>query len=328
MQIKCTVCDGIAELVEKVEEMTIRGERIAVKVQYFKCEKCGDEFYAPDIQKDPFDEAYRLYRTKHNMVQPEEIRDFRHHFHLTQKELSNLIGCGIATISRYERGSLQEEVHDNSLRFVLDPINLKSVVTQSKDIFTEKRKREILGIINKELPEGVTLKRFIVSNIENYEPYIESGYRKYTMDKFANVVKYFCKTGETTTKLCKLLFYADFKHFKEYTVSITGTRYAHIPFGPAPDNYDLLFAMLRRIGDIRSEEIHYPNYSGENILANTDPNLNLFSNKELKTIINVKDFFDNYDAKKISEFSHKEEGYQKTEMGDIISYEYADHLQI
>ena len=62
--------------------------------------------------------------------------------------------------------------------------------------------------------------------------------------KLFNAILFFCKGRVLKTKLNKLLFYADFKHFKEYAVSITGARYARIPFGPAPDKYAFYFATL------------------------------------------------------------------------------------
>ncbi|NIO19633.1 MAG: DUF4065 domain-containing protein, partial [Candidatus Aenigmarchaeota archaeon] len=46
------------------------------------------------------------------------------------------------------------------------------------------------------------------------------------------------------TVLNKLLFYADFKHCKEYTVSISGSRYARLPYGPVPDNWAHYLAFL------------------------------------------------------------------------------------
>ena len=40
------------------------------------------------------------------------------------------------------------------------------------------------------------------------------------------------------TKLAKLMFYADFLHYREHTTSITGLAYAHAPQGPIPDRYE------------------------------------------------------------------------------------------
>jgi hypothetical protein len=42
----------------------------------------------------------------------------------------------------------------------------------------------------------------------------------------------------------KLLFYADFLHFKLNEVSITGARYAHAPHGPVPDQFETWLTAL------------------------------------------------------------------------------------
>jgi len=56
--------------------------------------------------------------------------------------------------------------------------------------------------------------------------------------------------------------------------------------------------------------------------------LSVFSNSEIKTLIEVKEYFENFGAGKIKDFSHKENGYKETRDGQIISYAYADDLQI
>jgi hypothetical protein len=59
-----------------------------------------------------------------------------------------------------------------------------------------------------------------------------------------------------------------------------------------------------------------------------EPDLSIFSTTELKTLTMVKEHFANYNAKDIRDFSHKERGYQVTRDGELISYEYAETLQM
>ena len=62
--------------------------------------------------------------------------------------------------------------------------------------------------------------------------------------------------------------------------------------------------------------------------ADKAPDLSVFSNSEIKTLIEVKEYFENFGAGKIKDFSHKENGYKETRNGQIISYAYADDLQL
>jgi hypothetical protein len=142
--------------------------------------------------------------------------------------------------------------------------------------------------------------------------------------KFVNAVLYFCQGGVVKTKLNKLLFYADFKHFKEHTVSITGTRYARIPFGPAPDDYDIYYGVFVRQGIIDVQEIQY----GEKYVARQEPDMTLFSDSERETLRLIKEHFRGLRATEVSEISHQEKGYMETDTGHPIDYSYAQDLTI
>jgi hypothetical protein len=127
----------------------------------------------------------------------------------------------------------------------------------------------------------------------------------------------------------KLLFYADFKHFKEYTISITGARYAHLPNGPVPDQFETwLNALFGTEPAITKEEIWFQDYPGEIFSFHGNLDLSVFAPSELKIIATVKERFENYSSRKISDFSHKEKGYLETQNAKLISYRYAEDLQI
>lgn len=140
---------------------------------------------------------------------------------------------------------------------------------------------------------------------------------------------YFCKDSILKTALNKLLFYADFKHCKEYTVSITGSRYARIPYGPAPDNWNHYLALLIEEGALRVEEVYYSDeVIGERLVSEEKPDLTVFSDTELKILASIKEHFKGWSAKRISDLSHDEKGYIETSGSRLISYTYAEDLQI
>ena len=162
-----------------------------------------------------------------------------------------------------------------------------------------------------------------------YSPDIISGFKELNLNKLFQAIIFFCVGGVLKTKLCKLLFYADFKHYKNYASSITGVRYVHLKFGPVPDRYGYYFATLENEEKaISADEVIYGEYIGEMFYADKDPDLSIFSNSEIKTLIAVKEYFENFGAGEIKTFSHKESGYKETYDGQIISYAYAEDLQI
>jgi len=134
--------------------------------------------------------------------------------------------------------------------------------------------------------------------------------------------------GQFKTKLNKLLFYADFKAFKELGKSLTGMRYARIPFGPVPQNYETVFASLASMGALVVEPWEVSGYSGEVLRASRQPDLSVFAEREKEIIFLVKKRFASMTAAEIVAFSHEEKAWKETANAQIISYDYAKMLLI
>jgi putative zinc finger/helix-turn-helix YgiT family protein len=330
----CSNCERETrlELVTKEEVIRVRNKPIKIELQYLRCVECGDEAFDPGLNVDPFSLAYRKYRKEYGFLQPEEIREWRKANKLTQGELAKLLGVGGATISRYENGALQDPSHEKLLRLAMNPSNLLQLIEESEGVFTESKKRRLIEGLEQVQAGGNSIDSTIMVSLGNYKPNEYSGYRRLDLEKLYSAILFFCKEGVLKTKLNKLLFYADFKHYKGYAISITGARYAHIPFGPAPDNYEIYYGALSSKKAIQFMEEIYPAKRGgepvvgEIIKAVKKPDLSLFAASELRIMASVQEDFEKYNAREITDFSHKEVGYQETEDGGTISYDYAKKL--
>lgn len=328
----CPICEkeSRAKVMKKKESLNVRGEHIDVEYEVFKCEACGEEYIDTETEHDPFVYAYAIYRKKHNMLQSDEIKEIRRKYGLTQGELSGLLGWGGATLSRYENGALQDKTHDNQLKLLREPRNMLKMINENSDALREQRRNQLLTNIEKLAKDEYPIKRFLEEWSTEREISVHSGYKSFDFDKLINCILYFCKDGLLKTLINKHLFYADFKHFKEYQISITGARYVHLTYGPVPKNYDVYLATLVNEREIEVNEVFYEgkDFVGEEYKAVETPILTLFSDSELKILATVKEHFKGYSAKAISDFSHEEKGYQETTTGQSISYEYAEDLRI
>jgi putative zinc finger/helix-turn-helix YgiT family protein len=317
------------EFIKDMEEFSIRGEKIKVPVEYYRCLQCGEDFDDPKSDYDPLDVAYKEYRRHHSMMQPEKIRELRRRYGLTQKDMSRLLGWGEVTLSRYENGALQDDTHDTILKLISEPLNLLNLVNQKGDFLSDDRKKKLISLLESEVSETHSFPYIYSELFGRYLPDILSGFKKLNINKIFESIIFFCQDGVVKTKLNKLLFYLDFKYFKEHSLSITGLRYVHLPYGPVPDNYEHYYATL--LNDekvIRIEE----EFNGIDLMdlfySNRGPDFSLFNDSEIKTLIEVKEIFNNFNATAIKDFSHKEKGYDETRDGQIISYNYASDLQI
>ena len=326
----CTNCEKITEqeIIAKEETLNVRNEPVQVTVNYLRCKKCGDEVY-DTTKQDPFALAYRKYREFHGLLQPEQIKECRECHGLTQLELAKLLRLGVATISRYENGTLQDASHDTLLRLAMDPINLSELIEKSIIAFSEERKKELLLTLT-EVGNGLyPLEKIFERLYRNDTPKDTNGYRKLNREKLYEAILFLCDNGVWKTKVNKLLFYLDFKNFKEFTTSITGAEYAHIQYGPVPDHYEFHYNFLKLRKDIESEEKYFTSGEGGEIIRSLrKPNLNVFNHNELLTLTLVNKYFESYTARAISDLSHEEVAYKETKPGETISYKYAIALSI
>lgn len=327
----CPSCERETELVliQKIENVIIKGENIPIQVNRFLCQECGEEFDNPCSNYDPLAAAFAEYRRRKGMVQPEQIRSFREKYNLSQKELSDLLGFGGATLSRYENGALQDEAHDTIMRLIIEPYNLQQIIQEKGDVLSSGKRQAILQKITQELND-ITSFILLKSRTANQAPSLLNGYRKLDMGRVLGAVKILIYGKHIPkTKLNKLLFYADFLHFKRAGVSITGLCYVHLPYGPVPDQYELIFQkLLDTDPDLRKEEEPNSDYGAEYFSYEKDPGSAGLSLMETQTLLYVKECFKDFSARRMIDFSHLEPAYLATAQRDMISYAFAEKLRI
>lgn len=123
----CPYCEKIVPLerIQRQVKVDVRGETISVQSMYFRCVKCQQEFVDPETENDALISAYREYRHRHGMLQPEDIYRLRKLYNLTQKELSELLFCEEKVLSHFERGhlKLQTQDHDIMLKLIRNLLN-------------------------------------------------------------------------------------------------------------------------------------------------------------------------------------------------------------
>ena len=313
-------------VVDRQENYDVKGEKITVQSKVKKCSECDQEIFDMTLDTENLKRAYRIYKTKHNLLQSEEILALRKKYSLTQNMLAMLIGCTQATIARYERGSIQSETHNTALVLLKNPENIKKIFEEKSGDFNSNERKifeKIFSDIN-----NVSIKSMdLLENLYSYSPNVYSGFKKFDVEKFMAAVLFFAlnQSGLYKTKLMKLLWYADMRFFKENTVSITGMKYIHQQYGPVPTQHSMCLSILETLGIIELQEQEF----GEVILPKADKILmEKLSKSELEVLKTVNEKFFYTKANEISALSHKEKGYRETSLSELISYEYAFALNI
>ena len=161
-------------------------------------------------------------------------------------------------------------------------------------------------------------------------PSEENGFKAFDYEKLCAMVLFFAhkSTGLLKTKLMKLLNYSDMVFYKENGVSISGLKYAHLPYGPVPDHFDMIMGKMAADHLAHIEVVYDGAYEKHLVIPDCDVPEGVLSDSEIEMLNRIHEKFKNFGSVEISDYSHKEKGYNATKTGQIISYAYAMDIQL
>ncbi|MBK5226195.1 MAG: DUF4065 domain-containing protein [Thermoleophilia bacterium] len=333
----CPTCEDIrrVETGTRIETVQIRNESVEVDATVKRCTYCGNFFSNGDEDEVAIQKAYRKFRERRGLMQPEQIRELREQYGLGQRAFSRILGWGEITIHRYEAGSLQDEAHNDTLMLVRDADNFTELYKKNRETLprsvAQKVDERLIPLMRDK--QEKYFDEYLASNLNEPADLIISGNRKFDLKRFESVILYFCSKLDHVykTKLNKLLWYFDFITFKRLDRSATGASYVHLPLGPVPDNYDFFLAALIRKDALEANEIVFDvekNVTGEWFKALQKPDLDLFSEGEIRLLNLVAERLGNLGARELADLSHGEDGYSKTKKGEFISYAWAKNIRL
>jgi hypothetical protein len=233
--------------------------------------------------------AADTYRKQHNLLTSVEIIQYRASLGMSQSAFANYLKVGDASIKRWETYYVQDVVQDDHIRLKCD------------EAYAELNALEV--------------------HWKSHSSDIYSGNRSFCLELFKQAVRYLIGFTRSPLFLNKALFYADFKHFQRYGISITGARYVHLDYGPCPDQYQIIYQLFLSKGVLIS--------GGHHILKSSEkPDLRVFSDSEKEILELIAQVAHKDGGKKLLKISHDEEAYKKTEPLRLISYEFSKKLKI
>lgn len=323
----CPICgaESSLEAVAGSVSVDVRGEAFEVRQSELHCRVCKETLPG---DTDSLDEAYRAYRAKRGWKQPDEIRTWRERLGLTQKEMSRLLGWGLATLSRYETGALQTDSHETALASIMRPAGLRALLDVKGAVLGDERLATVRSTLNQMEAKSETLVDVFQRRFGFYPADMLSGFRSLDLQRVFGLLAAMCDGGERKTKLNKLCFYADFLGFARLGSSLTGLRYARLPLGPVPNKYEFYLAELETEGFLALELLKTGSYEAEVYKAVKPYGGIGFSSEEWDIIRGVKARFRGWTSSRIVGFSHEEKGWQETLPGAMISYKFAESLKI
>lgn len=332
----CPNCDEFRQVREerRKESHSVRGETIEVDAHVLVCTVCGHTISDPARDEQVLLAVYAAYRERHGLLKPEEIRSLRERYGLSQRSLARLLGWGLITIQRYERGALQDEAHDQVLRGLRDP----QVVLEWLDRYGHRLPARIRERVRQAVSGEAGAAQFerlarelerLVATGGRHNPELH-GFRIFDLGRVSQLVAHFAKACPDLfkTKLAKLLWLSDFAHFRLHRVSISGMAYARLPHGPAPHHFQAVLAALEEMGTIRLVEQVAGPYVGDVVEPLQEGELDEFTDSEREIIGLVIKRYGRLPAAELSRLSHAEPAWADRVDGDLIPYTEADSIRL
>ncbi|QUW20917.1 DUF4065 domain-containing protein [Sporosarcina sp. Marseille-Q4063] len=328
----CDTCqlEVNVSIVERAATYKFKNESFDIIEKVVVCE-CGEELYDEILDSVTMESLKNMYESRIGLSL-ENIKAIRARYGLSMNLFAKILGWSKSTIARYETGKYIPSIsHMATLKQLNNhPEDINEYYKSNQHLFTGKEQLKIQEIL-KDYDDDKVEKDLINAVNVNYkinDRTIESGYNKFDINKVMNMILFFTQKGVTKTKLMKLLFYSDFLNFKRSSLSISGIPYEKLPYGPVPKDHDLLLSSIEKNNIIKINYDQVNEYTYINIIAVEPFDETLFTETELDAMNFVNDKFLYHGSVSISDFSHKEEGWIKTNDRDIISYDYANNLQL
>ena len=329
----CEVCGREVEtkIITRKEVLNVCGEDIEVDAQVMVCAECGEELFNEELDSATLINAYNEYRRRHKLLLPEEMRRIREQYGLSQRSFAKLLNWGDKTIRRYENGAVQDRAHNSLLLFLREPENMRTYLTENEVALDEKQISRLLETVEKlEQDTDFRVGRRYFDLYFSRVPCEENGFKGFDYEKLCAMVLFFAhkSAGLLKTKLMKLLNYSDMIFYKENGLSISGLKYAHLPYGPVPDNFDMILGKMSADHIAHIEVFYDGSYENHQVIPECDVPEGALSDEEIEVLNRIYEKFKNFGSAEISNYSHREKGYNATKRGQIISYAYAMDIQL
>lgn len=330
--MKSPFTGGEATLQKEMRTLNFRKEPFPVWFQYYVCKDTGEQFTDEELDEVNTNQVYNQYRAKYGIPFPDEIKATREQYGLSANKMSEILGLGINVYRNYEAGEVPSVSNGRLIQMVKDPKEFKKLIEVGKNEFTTEELEKIYKKINNSLDSWNEIENFYEHiMLGEKRPGVFNGYRVPDVRKVNNLVLYFAdKVKPFKTKMNKLLFYADFFHFKKTGFSITGLRYQSIQKGPVPKNYDWVFDNSMEKKFIKIKLHDYGNYMGEQFLPTGEKIFEeeLFTSSELKAVEAVVASFKKATVNEIVNTSHEEKAWNdNVNEFKVINYNYGFELK-
>ena len=328
----CLICMQEHEVQTVVLEETedYKGLEVSFVATYEYCIHADEYLETEDMIKANNLAMKDAYREKNGLLTSNDIIALRDKYDVSQKDFSEILDWGGATITRYENHQVQDRAHDDVLRKIdSDPKWFLQMLTRAKGSVSDKAYGKSLKAANKEFRRMKN--RYLMDSIQalyaNFVEEIMTGGVALNLDKVIEIINYFALKVPSLhkVKLMKMLWYGDNLSYKRRGKSITGLVYNALPMGAVPEGYE-------QILDLDGIEFETVIYDFDRIGYRFHPvegfQIKSLTSEEIEILDVVIVEVGHLNSQEIIDKMHDEEAYKCTDRNCIIPFSHAEKLSI
>jgi hypothetical protein len=105
-------------------------------------------------------------------------------------------------------------------------------------------------------------------------------------------------------KLAKILYCADFTSYRLHHMPVTGSAYVRWEHGPVPQNFLDILDEMESARHIVTKTEMYHNHQQKRVIALREPDLTLFSGRDIKLVDDIIEQLSDKNASELSHLSH------------------------
>ena len=315
---------GEAVLLTETRKAVFRKEEYEYTYICYKCVDTEETFTTTQMDVVNTAQIYNGYRNRHGIPFPDEIKDIRSRYELSASKMSKILGFGDNQYRLYENGEMPSLANGRVLKAIQSPRTFETFVDAAKGVLSDeehlKLKKRLEEYEEKAFMDGLFCNLIYGDGARNKY----NGYAMLSISRLKNVVLFFIEkfNGVFVTQMNKLLFYADFLSYRESGQAMTGLTFKAIQYGPVPNRWDKVYALL---DDIYQIEVEGKNGNiGNKLVSDISCDLSSFTNEQMEVLEKVYTTFKNDSSVSISQKSHDELAWiDNNELHSFIDFKYA-----
>lgn len=319
---------GEAVLLTETRKAVFRKEEYEYTYICYKCVDTEETFTTTQMDVVNTAQIYNGYRNRHGIPFPDEIKDIRSRYELSASKMSKILGFGDNQYRLYENGEMPSLANGRVLKAIQSPRTFETFVDAAKGVLSDeehlKLKKRLEEYEEKAFMDGLFCNLIYGDGARNKY----NGYAMLSISRLKNVVLFFIEkfNGIFVTQMNKLLFYADFLSYRESGQAMTGLTFKAIQYGPVPNRWDKVYALL---DDIYQIEVEGKNGNiGNKLVSDISCDLSSFTNEQMEVLEKVYTTFKNDSSVSISQKSHDELAWiDNNELHSFIDFKYAFFLK-